>query len=179
MTRSAPRRVRRLRAMPVLRTETIHGWPCKFYDNGTVNVGTRAADRFSIKVPPDERHGSLQGFAPSSSSGSWRRRRSCQRTRLAKRPWQRRQQPRRVGHRGRRKSGSTKLWQPRQAAAAARDTARHHEAVAGHKRQLAELDHKIAVKTVKLAKAVPLVRGLCRSCPSWHRKLRRSRPSSS
>ena len=40
--------------MPVLRTETIHGWPCKFYDNGTVNVGTRAADRFSIKVPPDE-----------------------------------------------------------------------------------------------------------------------------
>ena len=40
--------------MPLLRTETIHGWPCKFYDNGTVNVGTFAADRFSIKLPPDE-----------------------------------------------------------------------------------------------------------------------------
>ena len=40
--------------MPLLRTETIHGWPCKFYDNGRVNVGTRAADRFTINLPADE-----------------------------------------------------------------------------------------------------------------------------
>ena len=35
--------------MPLLRTETIHGWVCKFYDNGTVMVGT-TSDRFAIKV---------------------------------------------------------------------------------------------------------------------------------
>ena len=39
--------------MPLVREEVIHGWPCKFYDNGNVNVGTRADDRFSVKVPAD------------------------------------------------------------------------------------------------------------------------------
>ena len=39
--------------MPLLRTETIHGWPCKFYDDGLVKVGTTAA-RFTIRVPADE-----------------------------------------------------------------------------------------------------------------------------
>ena len=40
-------------AMPLLREEKIHGWPCKFYDNGVVMVGT-TADRFSIKLLADE-----------------------------------------------------------------------------------------------------------------------------
>ena len=39
--------------MPLLRTETIHGFVCKFYDNDVVMVGT-ASDRFTIKVPADE-----------------------------------------------------------------------------------------------------------------------------
>ena len=39
--------------MPLLRAETIHGWPCKFYDNGVVWVGT-TANRFTMNVPADE-----------------------------------------------------------------------------------------------------------------------------
>ena len=36
--------------MPLLRTETIFGRVCKFYDNGTVMVGTQAAERFSVRL---------------------------------------------------------------------------------------------------------------------------------
>ena len=39
--------------MPLLRTDHIHGWACKFYDRDVVMVGT-GADRFTIKVPTDE-----------------------------------------------------------------------------------------------------------------------------
>mgnify|MGYP001493372669 CR=1 FL=1 len=39
--------------MPLLRTETIHGWVCKFYDNDRVMVGTTAC-RFTMNVPADE-----------------------------------------------------------------------------------------------------------------------------
>ena len=39
--------------MPLLRTETIHGWVCKFYDNDRVMVGTTAR-RFTMNVPADE-----------------------------------------------------------------------------------------------------------------------------
>ena len=39
--------------MPLLRTETIHGWVCKFYDNDRVMVGTTAR-RFSMNVPADD-----------------------------------------------------------------------------------------------------------------------------
>ena len=35
--------------MPCLRTETIHGVVCKFYDGGMVKVGTSAASRFTVK----------------------------------------------------------------------------------------------------------------------------------
>ena len=39
-----------LRRMPCLRTETVHGVVCKFYeDGGIVKVGTTAACRFTIK----------------------------------------------------------------------------------------------------------------------------------
>ena len=40
--------------MPCLRTTTIHGVVCKFYDGGVVKVGTTAASRFTMKVPDDE-----------------------------------------------------------------------------------------------------------------------------
>ena len=36
-----------------LREETVHGWPCKFYANDVVKVGTKAT-RFTLKVPADE-----------------------------------------------------------------------------------------------------------------------------
>ena len=39
--------------MPLLRTETIHGWVCKFYDNDRVMVGTTAR-RFTMNLPADE-----------------------------------------------------------------------------------------------------------------------------
>lgn len=39
--------------MPLQREETVHGWPCKFYDGDVVKVGTKAA-RFTLKVPTDE-----------------------------------------------------------------------------------------------------------------------------
>ena len=40
--------------MPLLRSETVHGVVCKFYDGCVVKVGTTAAARFTIKVPADE-----------------------------------------------------------------------------------------------------------------------------
>ena len=40
--------------MPLLRSETVHGVVCKFYDGCVVKVGTTAAARFTIKVPTDE-----------------------------------------------------------------------------------------------------------------------------
>jgi phage protein D len=40
--------------MPLLRTETVHGIVCKFYDRDIVKVGTTAAARFTIKVSADE-----------------------------------------------------------------------------------------------------------------------------
>ena len=39
--------------MPLLRTETIHGYVCKFYGGDVVKVGT-TADRFTIKVLAEE-----------------------------------------------------------------------------------------------------------------------------
>ena len=39
--------------MPLLHTETIHGYVCKFYDGDVVKVGT-TVDRFTIKVPAEE-----------------------------------------------------------------------------------------------------------------------------
>ena len=39
--------------MPLLRTETVHGWECKFYTNSIVMVGTTTG-RFSMNVPADE-----------------------------------------------------------------------------------------------------------------------------
>ena len=42
--------------MPLLRTEQIHGWTCKFYDGGVVMVGT-TANWFTIKVAADEASG--------------------------------------------------------------------------------------------------------------------------
>ena len=39
--------------MPLLSTEKVHGWPCKFYDDGLVKVGTKT-DRFTIRVLADE-----------------------------------------------------------------------------------------------------------------------------
>ena len=39
--------------MPLQHDETVHGWPCKFYANDVVKVGTKAT-RFTLKVPADE-----------------------------------------------------------------------------------------------------------------------------
>ena len=39
--------------MPLLRTETIHGVSCKFYDNAVVMLGT-TTDRFSLHMPADQ-----------------------------------------------------------------------------------------------------------------------------
>ena len=157
--------------MPVLRTETIHGWPCKFYDNGTVNVGTRAADRFSIKVPPDEgawfatrlraelieRELATEEELPTDEAG--------EAAMAAKAAAKAREAASKAA-----KKRVDEALAAEARAAAARDTARYHEAVAGQKRQLAELDHKIAVKTVKLAKAVPLVAGLVQELPELAQK---------
>ena len=89
--------------MPLLRSEVIHGWPCKFYDNCCVTVGTRTADRFTIKhaikVPADEVSWfatrlraelieSELALAGGAASG--------QRAKLAKWQWQPSWQPRRV-----------------------------------------------------------------------------------
>ena len=39
--------------MPLVRDEKVHGWPCKFYDDGVVKVGT-TTNRITIRVPESE-----------------------------------------------------------------------------------------------------------------------------
>ena len=45
--------------MPLLRQEVVLGWPCKFYDNGVVKVGTTAAVRFTVRTSAGEHFASL------------------------------------------------------------------------------------------------------------------------
>lgn len=44
--------------MPLVRQEVVFGWPCKFYDNGIVKVGT-ATSRFSLRTSAGNHFASL------------------------------------------------------------------------------------------------------------------------
>ena len=152
--------------MPLLRTELVHGWPCKFYDNGGVTVGTRAADRFTIKVPTNEvswfatrlrtelieRELATAEELPIDEAGeAAMAAKAAAKVRAA--ATKSAQQPVKNAEAAKAK------------AAAALDAAKYDEMVAGHKRRVAETKLKIAKTTVKMAKAAPLVAGLVQQIP--------------
>ena len=152
--------------MPLLRTEKIHGWPCKFYDNGGVTVGTRAADRFTIKVPADEvswfatrlrtelieRELATADELPTDEAG--------EAAMAAKAAAKAHLAAKKAAQRPIKDAEATKAK-----AAAALDAARYDEMVAGHKRRVAETNLNVAKTTVKLAKTIPLVAELVQQLP--------------
>ena len=158
--------------MPLLRTETVHGWRCNFYDNGGVTVGTRAADRFTIKVPADEvswfatrlraelieRELATAEELPMDEAGE-----AAIAAKAAAKA----------------RAAATKAAQQRvntavaanAKAEAALKAAKHDEELAPRKRELAELKVKHAGTKVKVAKALPLVAGLEQELPALAPKL--------
>ena len=150
--------------MPLLRTETIHGWVCKFYDNGTVMVGT-TSDRFAIKVATDEaswfatrlrtelikRELVAANELPVDESGeTMLAAKSAANARAA----------------AQKAAAKKAAASPAKKAAARLEAAQHHERIAGHKRQLAELGVKHAKLMANVAKAVPLAAQLATVAPA-------------
>ena len=152
-------------AMPLLRTETIHGYVCKFYDNGVVMVGT-AGDRFTMKVPADEtswvatrlraelieRQLAAADELPIDEAGE-----AAMAAKVAAKVCA-----------ADAKAASRKISAAaaaREQAAAALDGANHNVTRAEHKRDLAELKLKSATLQAKAAKLAPLVSQLAQQTP--------------
>ena len=159
--------------MPLLRTETIHGWPCKFYDDGLVKVGTKA-DRFTIRVPVGE--------------GAWFAARL--RAKLIEKELATAEElpMDEAGEAAMAACNAAKLHAAALTAAskiareadskrgrleAALDAAMHHEETAGLKReraelklQLAEGHHSMATTRLKVAKIQPVVAKMAKTNPT-------------
>ena len=144
--------------MPLLRTETIHGVVCKFYDCHVVKVST-GADRFTIRVPTDEllwvatrvraeliaRELATAEELPIDDAG--------EAAMAANAAAKARAAAAKAACRMAEQAASK-----REEAAAALDAAKHHEDVAGLKRQMAETQFKMADMRAKVARAaVPLM----------------------
>tara|TARA_B110000046_G_scaffold93490_1_gene101431 strand:- start:97 stop:711 length:615 start_codon:yes stop_codon:yes gene_type:complete len=145
--------------MPCLRTETIHGVACKFYDGGVVKVGTGAASRFTIKVPADEEswfptrlRAELikRGLASASElsvdeagEAAMAAKSAAAEKEAAKRAaWTR--------------AKAEEVADPRRRAAAALESAEHSERIAGHKRALAEKNLELAEGLSDYKRTAPL-----------------------
>ena len=151
--------------MPLLRTETIHGCVCKFYDNDVVMVGT-ASDRFTIKVPAND----LSWIATRLRAELIKRELAT----AAELP---------IDEAGEAAMAAKAAAKAREAyskqasktiadVAAAKvkealtlDAARYHEKVAEHKRRRAEMQLKVAYKMDKMAKAGPAMEDLVQQLP--------------
>ena len=144
--------------MPLLRSETIHGVVCKFYDGDVVKVGT-GADRFTIRVPTDEsqwvatrvraeliaRELATAEELPMDEAG--------EAAMAASAAAKARAAAAKAALRMAEEAASKKVR-----AAAALDAAKHHEDVAGLKRQMAETQYNMADMRAKVARAaVPLM----------------------
>ena len=133
--------------MPCLRTETIHGVVCKFYDGGVVKVGTGAASRFTIKVPADE-----QVWLSTRLRAELIKRELATAAELAvdevgetamaaKAAAAAKEAERRAAWK---KLVADDAADPRRQAVAALEAAEHSERIAGHKRALAEKNLELA-----------------------------------
>jgi hypothetical protein len=149
--------------MPLLRTETIHGWVCKFYDNDRVMVGTTAR-RFSMNVPADdtswvatrlraeriERELATAEELPIDEAGE-----AAMEAKAAARA------------RGAAAKAAFNITiNAKKAAAAALAGAEHDMVKAEHKRGIAELKLKDAMLMAKVAKLAPMVSQLAQQTPA-------------
>jgi hypothetical protein len=144
--------------MPLLRTETIHGFSCKFYDNAVVMVGTTSG-RFSLHVPAEQ----MSWFSTRLRAELIKRELATADNLVVDE----------AGEAAMAKFNAAKVRAAaskaasivareaeikRERVAAALDTAKQNEANAGLKRQLAEGRLKVADLQAKVAKAaVPLM----------------------
>ena len=147
--------------MPCLRTETVHGVVCKFYDGGIVKVGTTAACRFTIKVAADEeswfstrlraelikRELATAAELPVDEAGEAAMEAKAAvavkeaETRAA---WK--------------KAVADEAADPRRQAAATLEAAEHHERIAGYKRELAEKNLELAKGLSQFKRLAPAAR---------------------
>ena len=150
--------------MPLQRDETVHGWPCKFYANDVVKVGTKAT-RFTLKVPADEgswfatrlraelirRELAVAAELPTDGAGE---------AAMAAKAAAAAKQAAQLAASKQITAG--RAASPRRKAAAKVEAAAHHEMIAGQKRKLAEAELKYAKVTAKVAQAAPFVAGLAK-----------------
>ena len=154
--------------MPLQRKETIHGLECKWYDGGTVVVGTTAA-RFTVKVPADEvswfstrlraelikRQLATADELPVDEAGEAAMAAKAAAT------------AKRAGHRAASKQAAAdRAASPRRKAAAALEAAEHTAMRAEQKRSLAESEHRLAELSAKAAKIAPLVTQVAKVAPA-------------
>ena len=171
--------------MPLLRTETIHGWVCKFYDKGVVMVGTTGS-RFTMNVLEDE-----SSWVATKLRNELIKRELATADELAGDGAGEAALAAKAAARAAAKASVAAKKEaaasPRSKAAAALEVAQRHEKIAAQKHRLSELDVKDAKLKVKVAKALPSVakavpcrpfRKLCQLRPNWRRtckSLRRAR----
>ena len=141
------------------RKETIHNVECKWYDGGTVVIGTTTA-RFTIKVPADEvswfstrlraelvkRELATADELPLDEAGEAA-------IEAAKKA-------------ARKKAVAAQAASPRRKTAAALEAAENAAMRAEQKRSLAESEHKLAEVTSKVAKVAPCVAQLAKVAPA-------------
>ena len=147
--------------MPCLRTETIHGVVCKFYDGGVVKVGTSAASRFTIKVPADEESWSSTRLRAElikrelATADDLSVDEAGKAAMEAKAAATAKEADKRAAWK---QAVADKAADPRQQAAAALEAAEHSERVAGHKRALAEKNLELAEGLSDFKRTAPVER---------------------
>ena len=152
--------------MPLLRSETVHGVVCKFYDGCVVKVGTTAAARFTIKVPADEatwfstrlraelikRELATAAELPIDEAG--------EAAMAAKAAAKAREADSKQASKTIADVAAAKVK-----AASTVDAARYHEKVAEHKRRRAEMQLKVADKMDNMAKVGRVMEDLVQQLP--------------
>ena len=147
--------------MPCLRTATIHGVVCKFYDGGVVKVGTSAASRFTIKVPKDE-----ESWFPTrlreelvkrelATAGDLLADETGEAAMAAKAAASAEEASRRAAWK---KAVADEAAEPRRQAAAALESAEHAKRIASKKRELAEKNLELAEDMAAFKRAAPNAR---------------------
>lgn len=150
-----------------LREETVHGWPCNFYANDVVKVGTKAG-RFTLKVPVNEmswfatrlraelikQELTLADDLPIDEAGE-----------VAMRAKMEAAAQEAVKKTALRKTIADAASSPRRKAAAALEAAERQAMLAEQKRKLCEGEHRLVNLNAKMAKAAPLVSQLAGVVP--------------
>ena len=154
--------------MPLQRKETIHDVECKWYDGGTVMIGTTTA-RFTIKVPADE----VSWFSTRLRAELIKRQLATadelavdeagEAAMAAKAEAAAKEAAKKAAAK---KAMATQAASPRRKTAAALEAAEHAAMRAEQKRSLAESQHRLAEVTAKVAKVAPCVAQLAKMAPA-------------